>query len=60
MGQCSGKLGGPGDVLGSTAWAREVLTGYQKKRRGDLTKHRINFLQGNFHFRNNKVLQLFI
>ena len=38
MGQCSGKLGGPGDVLGSTAWARQVLTGYQKKRRGDLTQ----------------------
>ena len=37
MGQCSGKLGGAGDVLSSTAWAREVLTGYQKKRRGDLT-----------------------
>ena len=36
MGLCSGKLGDgrPGDVLGSTAWAREVLTGYQKKRRG--------------------------
>ena len=61
MGQCSGKLGGPGDVLGSTAWARQVLTGYQKKRRGDLTQSSSGkLLQGNFHFRNNKVLQLFI
>ena len=36
MGQCSGRLGGgrTGDVLGSTVWAREVVTGYQRKRRG--------------------------
>ena len=58
MGQCSGKLGGPGDVLGSTTWAREVLTGYQKKRRGDLTTslctnfYRQTFISGITKFCN--------
>ena len=58
MGQCSGKLGGPGDVLGSTAWAREVLTGYQKKRRGEtslvisLHFYRETFISGITKFCN--------
>ena len=37
MGQCSGKLGGghsASDVVSNTAWVREVVTTYQKRRRG--------------------------
>ena len=58
MGQCSTKLGGPTDVLGSTAWAREVLTGYQKKRRGEtslvisLHFYRETFISGLTKFCN--------
>ena len=34
MGGCSAKLGGPEDVLQTTAWVRDIVTRHQKQRKG--------------------------